>query len=252
MDVINIDEDYPSILSRICKTEDLYDFLEEPMDSGKSAYVYKAKSKDQFNVVVRMTYHPFLIEITPIEWLIKDRHFSFLNMFPQFFPHTYHWGVVSNQEIINTYQHENINYTIRYEILEYVPTELIPKTSDTLFSLYRFLYEFWSTGFTHGDLTLRNIRYYHNQWRFIDLDSVHYKPLDEIVPFITPTDFYCRGNGHRDHNNFTIIINSVPEWKSIISCKKDLGTLIRNSNKRKRRLNKKSIQFKRKKLNKRN
>lgn len=234
MSVINIDdEEYPSILSLICKKEDLYDFIEEPMDRGKSAYIYKAKrNTDQLNVVVRMTYHPFVIEITPSEWLIKDSHFSFLNTFPQFFAHTYHWGVVSNQEIINTCQHDNINYMIRYEILEYVPTEIISKTSDTLFSLYRFLYEFWTTGFTHGDLTLRNIRYYHNQWRFIDLDSVKYKPLYEIFPFLTPNDFYCRGNGHRDHNNFTILINLIPEWKSIISSKKELGAITRNSNKR--------------------
>ena len=218
MSVIIID-DYPSILSRICKIEQLYDFVEHPIDSGKSAYVYKAKRRDQLNVVVRITNHPFEIEITPIEWFIKDRHFLFLNTFPQFFPHVYNWGVISMyQEIINTKQDDNVNYMIRYEILEYVHTEPITKTSGAIHSLYRFLYDFWTIGFTHGDLTIRNIRYT-GTWRFIDLDSVLYKPLDDVFPFLTPIDFYSNGNGHRDHNNFTVLINSVPEWKSIVYIK---------------------------------
>jgi len=234
------DDDEPqSILSRICEKEHLHYADKVPMDSGKTAYVYRAKYKDK-DVVIRIMYTKFPLQITSNEWKDKNERFDFFNKFPQFFPHIYSWGIVSSQSIIvNRQSQHTISYKVHYEILEYIPTEPIPKTKDALLSLYDFLYDFWKTGFIHGDITIRNIRFYSGKWLFIDLDSVRYN-ADNTFSFHTPNEFYCKGQKHRDHNNFTIVIDSIPQWKAIISsCKKEQTFGVSNSKKSKK--NKKSI-----------
>jgi len=260
INLVDDDEDYDinnTILYRISKKEQLYDIDKVPMDKGKTAYIYRAKNKNK-DVVVRIIYGRFPQQITPIEWKNKKEMFDLLNKFPNFFPHIYSWGVDSlHSSIINTEPQSNISYKVYYEILEYIPTETIPKTRDALFSLYDFLHHFWKTGFIHGDLTISNIRFYGGKWVFIDLDSIRYIRPDADKPafsFTTPNDFYCNGKEHRDHNNFTIIIDSISQWKSIIkSCKreKEQKNSIGGYNSRKKsKRNKKNIKINTKKVKK--
>jgi hypothetical protein len=226
------DDESKSILSLICEKEHLYNA--EQIDSGKGAYVYKAKanaeakSKDKDkDVVIRIIYSKsigFQIQIRTDEWKARNNRFNLFNTFPAFFPRVYSWGVVSSQSIIINEQPQSqstISYNVYYEILEYIPTEPIPKTRVALSSLYGFLSDFWKRGFTHGDLTLGNIRFYGKKWRLIDLDSVQYNPPGDdnntfFVSYPTPYDFYYNGEKHRDYNNFTIIIESIPQWKKAL------------------------------------
>jgi tRNA A-37 threonylcarbamoyl transferase component Bud32 len=251
--VINLvdddDDESKSILSLICEKEDLYDADKVPMDSGKTAQVYRAKYKDK-DVVIRIMNTKFPLQIKSNEWKEKNERFDFFNEFPHFFPHIYSWGIVSSQSIIvnrhsQSQSQSTISYKVHYEILEYIPTEDIPETKDALLSLYKFLSDFWKTGFIHGDLTIRNIRFYSGKWLFIDLDSVRYDP-DNKFSFNTPNEFYCKGQTHRDHNNFTIIIDSIPQWKTITSsCKKEQTFGVSNSKKgKKNKTNKKNRVFK--------
>jgi len=79
--------------------------------------------------------------------------------------------------------------------------------------LFDFLKTFWSNGFTHGDLTFRNLRYNKHRWCLIDVSNVTRK--ESVFPFTTPCEFYQHGYGHRDHNQFRIMIDITPEWKQL-------------------------------------
>lgn len=267
-DYNNYKNDEPrSILSRICEKEHLYDLVGQ-LDRGKSANVYRAKtkSKDE-NVVIRIIYSNtntnsnssrfFPLQITTNEWKEKNERFQLFNTFPDFFPRVYNWGIVSSQSVIINKEPQqpssSVTYKAYYEILEYLPTDPIPNTRSALYSLYDFLYEFWKKGFTHGDLTLGNIRFYDKKWRLIDLDSVRYNnnlynnlrynPDDyandsnstTTFSFHTPYEFYYKGEKHRDHNNFTILIDSIPQWRKIVSLSSQYKSKKRKSKKNKKR-----------------
>jgi hypothetical protein len=189
----------------ICKQKYLSDI--RFLDKGNTAVVFSGTLYNKINIVLRMIGYRFLISMTDEERKEESMKCQLINNHPQFFPHIFNVGIMK--------QNKN-SYYLRYEIQEFIPNEPFPKTKQTLDELYQFLWTFWSSGFTHGDLTFRNLRYNHHTWRLIDISNVTYNnPSLLRFDFKSPCDFYHRGIGHRDHNQFQIMVDITPEWKTI-------------------------------------
>lgn len=186
------------------------------IDHGKSSVVYRARWNG-YLIVVRMTYHPFDILINQEDWNKKTQRNKLINHFPRFFARHMLWGVVSGEDVLFSAPKpkKSYLYQVRFEMQSYLTNKPIPKTVAALNHLYDFLRQFWTLGFTHGDLTLGNLRYNGEHWKIIDLDTLRYTPGTEF-DYPTVDSYYWKAMDHRDHHQFVILVNSVEEWEEYI------------------------------------